>query len=133
MPANTWREMRLRFGPAVVGTRGVTAQDALFQRTILFEGTAQKGASIRCDLIVQVAFSLGVSLRISPFAVQANASHTSRIQIDYAKWFEDIQFEPVCAGASGPVLINDTQNKALFDQIRNAIPATIRFAPGAAQ
>ncbi|MCK6511684.1 hypothetical protein L6R29_17145 [Myxococcota bacterium] len=132
-PADTWKEARLRFAPAVVGVRGVNSQDPLFQRTLLFEAVVQKDTTLRCDLLIQIPFQMGVALRIQPFTVQPNGQHTNKIRFDYAKWFEDINFESVCAGAKATVIVNETQNTAIFDQIRTAIPSSISFQFSAGQ
>jgi len=116
------KEIRLRFAPAVTGVLGIKSEK-LRGYTLLFDAHAQRDQT-RCSLEVRLAFEGGIGQRIS-FLLEDGKKYKNTIQINYASWFKDIDFNALCSKSAVKINKNENQQSASF--IRNAILHSIKF------
>ena len=120
-----YQEIRWRLAPAVSGVRGLSTQDPVYQNTLAFVGSAQKGTT-SCNFQLTIAFEKGLGNRISLNVTNANLTRYS-IGVDYAVWFEDIDFSSVCKGSTNPVLVSNQSHHSIVDAIKKNITRSFRF------
>jgi hypothetical protein len=120
-----YQEIRWRLAPAVSGVRGLSTQDPVYQNTLAFVGSAQKGTT-SCNFQLTTAFEKGLGNRISLKVTNASLTRYT-IGVDYAVWFEDIDFSSVCKGSTNPVLLSNQSHPAIVDAIKKNITRSFRF------
>lgn len=123
---NQWNQLQLRMSPAVTGVRGITAGDALLQNTVLFAGSIRKQQAV-CNIRVRAALDLGIATRTN-FTTVSTLFHRNTIEIEYARWFDDVNFGTLCdANTTATIEIDNGSQPQIIEQIKTAIPSSLNF------
>ncbi len=128
--AGTWKQLQIRMAPAGSGVRGTSSNPAIAGNTLLFEGSATKEKLV-CNFRIKVSFELGVGREIN-FEVLPNLIYRNTIEVDYSTWLDDVPFPSICPKKNTQSLdITNTSHPQVIQNIRKAIPNTIRVRLGA--
>ncbi|HAA56690.1 MAG TPA: hypothetical protein DCE42_18135 [Myxococcales bacterium] len=122
MDAQSWKQIKLRFAPGTGSTIGLSS-DELRGHTLYFQGNAQKG-NTRCPIEVRLAFEGGIGQSVQ-FDMTEGTLYNNLIQVNYARWFQDVPLQNLCANP--PVVINSSQNQSTGALIRDAFFQSFSF------